>query len=180
MRVHKGNSQLLVLILAVGFFIGIIYENLISKNGAITVELFRKSNLERYLQTKIIAEEYLWYVVKSRVLMLGILCILSCVKWKKILVVLCVGMLGVISGILAVSAVLQLGMKGILLCMAGILPQGIFYGMVYGMLLIYWFRHPERQWNRAKTVFVVLMFLVGMLLEAYVNPVIVKGIIRML
>lgn len=180
MRMNKNKSQLLITFLAVGFFVGIIYENVIGNSSVITAELFLKNNLERYLQTNIILEKYLWYVVKTRVLLLAAICIFSCHKWKKLYVILCLGLIGFLGGIVAVSAVMQLGGKGILLCLAGMLPQGIFYGMVYSMLFIYWFRYPERTWNRTKMLFVIIMFLIGIVTEVYVNPIIVKGVIKIL
>ena len=39
------------------------------------------------------------------------------------------------------------------------------------MLFLYWFRYPEIRWNRAKLLFVGIMFLSGIVLEAYVNPI---------
>ena len=169
-----------MLSLAVGFFIGILYENMVSKTGAYSMELFRKSYLEEYLQIEVVAKEYLWYVVKSRLIILAIFCIFGFSKWKKFFAIFNVGIIGICFGMLASSAVLQIGVKGIFLCFAGLFPQGIFYGLVYGMLFTYWYRYPQRSWNHAKTIFVVLMFLVGILMETYVNPVIVKGIIRMI
>lgn len=180
MRVNKNKNQLLMLSLAVGFFIGILYENMVSKTGNYRMDLFRKSYLEEYLQIEVIAKEYLWYVVKTRFITLAIFFILSCVKWKKIFAIFSVGIIGICFGMLTSSAVLQIGAKGILLCFAGLFPHGIFYGLVYGMLFTYWYGYPQRHWNHTKTVFVVFMFLVGILMETYVNPIIVKGIIRMI
>ena len=180
MRVNKNKNQLLMLSLAVGFFIGILYENMVSKTGVDSMDLFRKSYLDEYLQMKVIAKEYLWYVVKARLIILAFFCILGCVKWKKVFAIFSVGIIGICFGMLASSAVLQIGVKGIFLCFAGLFPQGIFYGLVYGMLFAYWYGYPQRSWNHTKTVFVVFMFLVGILMETYVNPIIVKGIIRMI
>lgn len=180
MRAYKNKNQLLMIFLVVGFLLGIIYENVILKNSAVTTELFLRSNLQRYLQTEVITEKYLWYVIKERVLLLGVICILSCMKWKKMFVSLCLGLIGFLAGMFSVLAVLQLGIKGILFCVAGMFPQAIFYGLVYGILFTYWFCFPESQWNRAKMVFVIIMFLAGVIVEAYINPVIVKAIIRIL
>lgn len=177
---HKNKNQLLIVFLVVGFLIGVIYENVISKNQVVTTEIFLKSNLQRFLQTDVIAEKYFWYVIKDRVIFLILLCILSCVRWKKIYVTLCLSLIGYFTGIFCVSAVLQLGIKGILLCIAGMFPQMIFYGFVYGMLFVHWFCFPEKQWNRTKMLFVIIMFAVGIILEIYVNPVIVKFIIGIL
>ena len=58
----RNKSQLLLIFLAVGFLVGILYRNIISGREIITTELFLKSNLQRYLHTNIIAEKYLFYV----------------------------------------------------------------------------------------------------------------------
>lgn len=180
MRGYKNKNQLLIVFLVVGFLIGVIYENVITKNQVVTTEIFLKSNLQRYLQTDVIAEKYFWYVIKQRVVFLLIICILSCVKWKKIFVTICLILTGFFTGTFCVAAVLQLGMKGILLCVAGMFPQMLFYGFLYGMLFVHWFRFPERQWNRTKMLFVIILFVIGILLEVYVNPIIVKFIIGIL
>ena len=180
MRTGKNKNQLLIIILAVGFLIGIIYQNVLSSRNMLTVELFHRDKLQQYLQTQVVAEKYLWYVVKSRVMILAIVCLLSCIRWKKMLVVSFLLIIGFFGGILTVSATLQLGMKGILLCLAGIFPQGIFYGTMYWILITYWFYYPERQWNRVKILFLTVLFVVGIIVEVYVNPLLVKGIIRTL
>lgn len=180
MRLNKNKGQLLILFLAVGFLIGIIYENLVSRESALLSEVFLRSNLERYLQTNIIGEKYLWYVAKARLILLATVCIFSCFWWKKLFVILCLTVCGFFVGVMFVAAVMQLGIKGILLCMAGVLPQGIFYVMAYSMLFLYWFRYPESRWNRAKLLFVIIMFLAGIMLETYVNPALVKLVIKIL
>lgn len=180
MRLHKNKGQLLIIFLAVGFFVGIIYENIISRGNALFSELFLRSNLERYLQTNVLGEKYLWYVVKARIVILGVVSILGCFRWKKLIVIMWLFVCGFFAGIISVVAVMQHGIKGILLCLAGILPQGIFYVMAYSMLFLYWFRYPESRWNRAKLLFVVVMFLTGIAIEVYVNPTLVKLVIRIL
>ena len=180
MRLIKNKGQLLILFLAVGFLIGIIYENVVAKSSVVLSEVFLRSNLERYLQTDIISEKYLWYVVKARALLLATVCVFGCFRWKKLLVIACLTISGFFVGMLSVAAVMQLGIKGILLCVVGILPQGIFYVLAYSMLFSYWFRYPESRWNRAKLMFVIIMLLVGIMLETYVNPILIKLIIKIL
>lgn len=180
MRVYKNRGQLLLIFIVLGFLFGIIYQNVISGKQIVTTDLFLKSNLQRYLHTDVVAEKYLWYVLKERVLLLGLILILGCLKWKKFVVAVCLGLAGFVMGVLTVSAVLQLGMKGILFCITGLLPQGIFYGIVCSVLFIYWYWYPARQWNKVKTIFVVLMFAVGVLVETYVNPLLMKWVIKMI
>lgn len=180
MRMNKSKGQLLILFLAVGFFVGIIYENVIAKRSVVFSDLFLRSNLELYLQTNIISEKYLWYVAKARIILLAAICIFSYFRWKKLFVILCLTVCGFFAGVMSVAAVMQLGIKGILLCITGVLPQGIFYVMAYSMLFVYWFRYPESRWNRAKLLFVIIMFLAGIALETYVNPALMKLVIKFL
>ena len=93
-----------------------------------------------------------------------------------------VGMLwtGFLLGVLTVSAVIQLGIKGILLCTVGLFPHMICYGLAYGVLLLFLYRYPHRQWNGAKTIFVGFLMFLGIVLEAYLNPILLKMIIRMI
>ena len=176
----KNKNQLLIILLVVGFLIGVIYENIVSKNQIVTTEIFSKSNLQRYLQTDVIAEKYFFYVIKDRMSFLLVICALSCVKWKKIFVSLCLIIIGYFAGTFCVASVLHLGIKGILLCIAGVFPQILFYGFLYSMLFIHWFHFPSRQWNRTKMLFILIMFVIGLILEIYVNPLVVKYVIGIL
>lgn len=177
---QKKKNQLLIILLVVGFLFGIIYENIISRRQIVTTEIFLASNLQRYLHTDVIAEKYFLYVIKSRIIPLILICVLSCVQWKKLLVTLYLVIIGFFTGSFCVSSVLQLGIKGIFLCLAGLFPQALFYGFMYGILFTHWFYYPERQWNRTKTVFTIVLFVFGILLEIYVNPIIVKFVIGIL
>ena len=180
MRLHKNQNQLLLVFLAVGFLIGIVYKNVISADDLVSTDFFSKANLEKYRQAEIITEKYLWYVVKRRVVSLGIICFLSCLRWKKALVVSCMLACGFMAGMLTVASVLQLGIMGIVLCAVGMLPQVIFYAFGYGILFLYWWNVPTRQWNYVKLVFVIIMFLAGMATEVYVNPTLVKMFLGLL
>lgn len=180
MRTYKRKNQLLFLCLAVGFFVGIIYQNLLYTRGAVALELFEKERLQQYLQIDVMTEKYLWYVLKERILLFGLVCLCGSMRWRKALATVLLFVMGFLLGMLGVIATLQLGGKGILFCLTALLPHGIFYGMAISMLLLYWFHAPHREWNRVKTIFVIFMFLVGILVETYVNPFLLKFMVRMI
>ena len=54
---------------------------------------------------------------------------------------------GFAAGILSVAAVLRMGLCGMLLCIAGIFPQYIFYVPAYLLLIRYYYRYPQSEWN---------------------------------
>ena len=78
------------------------------------------------------------------------------------------------------SAVLQTGIRGIFLCLAALFPHFLFYGAAWVILLWYFFQYPKVEWNRMKTLGFFLLTAVGVLLECYVNPVLLKWMIKSL
>ena len=78
------------------------------------------------------------------------------------------------------SSVLKMGVKGIILCLIALTPHFIFYIAGYMILLWYFFSYPESRWNLSKTVSFLLFIAVGILLECYVNPVIMQMFLKTL
>ena len=108
------------------------------------------------------------------------LCILGTFRWRKIVVATGLLWTGFLTGILTVSAVMQLGIKGILFCIVALFPHMVFYGLAYGIVLLYLYHYPRKQWNVSKTVFVILMLFLGVVLETYVNPFLMKWVLKMI
>lgn len=177
-RTSTKKTPFVAIILMAGFIGGIIYANIVSRKYTMTAGIFDEVILKQYLETEIIAEDYLWYVIRMRLLPFLTICILGCSKWKKILVGAIICWTGFAGGMLAVLAVLNLGLKGLLLCIFGILPQAFCYVPAYIVLFIYLFRFPSGRWTVTKTVFLTFSFIAGILLETYVNPVFLRIVIK--
>ncbi len=174
MKLYKNKNQLLIVCLVVGFFVGILFENIVARTSGVTVNYFESYFMEQYKSVKIISEEYLWYVIRARIFPLLLLCLLGCMNWKKTLVCLSLIWTGFLSGIMIVSAVIQTGIKGILLCGGAIFPQVIFYGVSYSILLVHLYQYPKGRWNTTKAIFMVIAMFAGIMLETYVNPYIIQ------
>ena len=71
-------------------------------------------------------------------------------------------------------AVFSMGIRGIILCIVGIMPQFLFYIPAYLVVLWYSYTHPRGQWNIQKSIFTGLMVLLGLIMEVYVNPLLMK------
>ena len=67
-----------------------------------------------------------------------------------------------------------MGVKGIVLCMIGMMPHMIFYGLVFWILMAYWMNDKAGRWGGSKTVGVLLFMILGIICEVYVNPFIIK------
>ena len=163
-----------------GFLLGIIYVNFIAKKYIAEPGIFSDYFLEQFQNIRIDAGEYIWYLLRLRLLPFLVLLGLSFTRAGKISAVLFLVWTGLSGGILISTAVLSMGIKGSLLCIAGILPQFIFYIPAYLVLLWYCCNYPQNRWNRQKTVFVFLMLAVGMILEIYVNPPLVRAFLHVM
>lgn len=108
---------------------------------------------------------------------------------------------GFSAGAFLAAAMIQYGFKGILLVAAGVMPQYLFYApALYALLLwceatcrfIYYKKqfHGEKFLRDSKTpillgrvlplVVLFIVFLVGCFMESFVNPGILKGILKVL
>ncbi len=174
MTSKRYKNQLLIIALAVGFFVGILYENILLRMQGIHIEEIRWSNVNQ------ITETYLWQIVKLRSLPILGLWFMGKLRWKKQIVLLGIGWTGLLLGVLTVLAVAGAGVKGLILCLMGLLPHMIFYALCYGMIVVYLFYYPSKQWNAAKFCFVLVTLLIGILTEAYLSPILLRWTLRFL
>lgn len=134
---------------------------------------------ERLKERKIPSKAYFCYLLEQRgsgylfLLMAGLTAAARAVA-------LCgaVGM-GFLAGTLGSMAILQYGVRGLLVFLAAGLPQGIFYIPSMVVLLTEIYRQDGKMWKKTKEavreyflVFLICLLglLVGVLLEAFCNP----------
>ena len=179
MKIFHTRKQLLAFFMP-GFLIGIIYVNFFAVKYMGDPGIFSTYFLEQYQSVDIVAGEYLWYLIRVRVIPFLVLSGLALTKARKAAAVLFLVWTGISGGILISLAVIDMGIKGSILCITGMLPQFIFYIPAYLVLLWYAYIYPGSQWNRQKTIFISFMMAVGLILEIYVNPLLVRAFISTL
>ena len=176
---RKGISPGTCLILFfAGLLAGILFVQTLDESSF--AGIFSEYFLNQYSADEIQMGEYLWYVARIRLAPLLLLGALGCTKLRKGVVAAFILWTGFSSGLLFTSAVIKMGVKGIILCLIAFVPQFLFYAAGYLALLWYLYTYPQIRWNLAKTVIFLLLLLVGILLECYVNPVIMQMFIRTL
>lgn len=163
-----------------GFLSGVLYANFCTKDIMCWDSLFQESTLQRFVRKEFVLEGYMRYVLLARGREVLMLALVLCVKWRMIILAWIVGMLGFGCGMVMVAAITQLGGRGILICFAAVFPQGIFYILAYSVLFVWLFQSNEKKWNRVKSIFVIVMFGIGIITEIYINPLILKGAIQLL
>lgn len=177
---RKRENKWLGLLFLTGLIVGGIGGNLLYKSNHTVFSLFERSQLQTYISVEIIPEKLMWFVIKERLLLVVGVGVLGFAKKKKLVIYGIIGFLGTISGIMIVSAIISFGMKGLLLYIAGMVPHGICYAFAFLIVLLYWNGYPYQKWNPTKSLFVSMLILVGIILEIYVNPVLLKWVISIL
>ena len=177
MEFYRKKYQLPRLYL-IGFGMGILYANFIAKNYVTMTGIFHEYFLNQYTQVKIINEDYLWYLLRWRVMPLALAVCVANLGFRRLTAAGILLWTGFAAGILSVAAVLRMGLCGMLLCIAGIFPQYIFYVPAYLLLIRYYYRYPQSEWNGTKTGFTVMMIVAGILSEVYLNPGIVRWFVK--
>lgn len=176
----RERKKYVALLCTIGFLAGIIYSNVAQNHLVSEMGIFSDYFLSQYLQTDILATDYLWYIMKVRTIPMGILVILGCTRIRKIIAAFFLAWTGFACGMIMTAAVLKLGLKGLLLCAAALVPHIFFYAISYLIVVIHFFRFPKSEWNASKTLSVILFMLAGILLESYVNPTVMEWFVGIL
>lgn len=179
MNIFHSRKQFIAFFMP-GFLLGIVYVNFIARKYMAEPGIFSDFFLNQFQTVSIEVKEYIWYLLRLRAVPFLVLAGLSFTKAGKISAVLFLVWTGVSAGILISAAVLNMGIKGSLLCLVGLFPQFLLYIPAYVVLLWHCYTSPQSQWNHQKTIFVSLAMSVGIILEMYVNPIIIKAFLSVL
>ena len=125
-------------------------------------------------------QQYIWYLIQVRGIFFLMLFLAMGIRIRKIVAAFFLLWTGMSGGILLSEAVAELGMKGSILCVAGLFPQFLFYVPAVLVLLRFCWNYPQNQWNRQKTFFVCSLFLVGIFSESCLNPWLIQQIVNIL
>ena len=179
MKIFRSRKQFLIFFMP-GFLLGIVYVNFIARKYMAEPGIFSEYFLNQFQSVSIDVKEYIWYLLRLRAVPILALAGLSFTKAGKAAAVLFLIWTGISAGTLISAAVLNMGIKGSILCLVGLFPQFLLYIPAYVVLLWYCYTVPQTHWNLQKTIFVSLAMSVGIILEMYVNPIIVKAFLSVL
>lgn len=173
MDVLRLRKQMLAFF-AAGFVFGVVCANAAARIYHMESGVFGGRVLFGFQASGIEYGRYCAYILRLRAVPVLVLYAASRTKMRKAAAVLFLIWTGISAGILVSSAALGLGISGSVLCVAGIFPQFLFYIPAFFVLLQYCFAWPAVQWSRQKMIFTVLMTGAGIVLEVYVNPLVMQ------
>ena len=163
------------------FFAGIIAGVLIAQTKATTADtgLFSEYFLNQYASLSVNIEKLFLYIGGYRI---SQYLAVVCAGFLPLAPAILTGLLfltGMLWGTMAGISVIQLGGKGLMICVAGLLPQIFFYVPAFGWVILWTSCGGS---NRKKYVFLAalgLFFLFfGVACEAVLNPGLVRQILR--
>ena len=103
MEFYRKKYQLPMLYL-IGFGTGILYANFIAKNYVTMTGIFHEYFLNQYTQVKIINEDYLWYLLRWRVMPLALAVCVANLGFRRLTAAGILLWTGFAAGILSVAA----------------------------------------------------------------------------
>lgn len=174
------------------FFIGILIANLFGKEKLAQFGIFNTYYLQQFEYVQIDETDLFLYIMRERLPVLGFLVLFGMTEFWYPMHLFFVAWNGGAIGFLFVSALSNLGVKGILLVALSLIPQYIFYVLMYLLL----FEIQGMQHGEAGSVFsggkikhrgkylvgfgiVLLLAVFGILTETYINPFLMKNIIKL-
>lgn len=183
----KGSVLFFVVFLG-----GVICANLLGIAEGKELGAIHTYFINRYMYTDIQGRELFLYLFYERIPDFFLLLVLSVGIYKTLVIDGYLCYLGFSVGFLAVIFIMNYGVKAILLMLGFFLPQWLFYAPVIAIwkyaLRCYKglensYRIGERKQNRHMKymIFFLLagvLFLLGIFVESYINPVFLRGIIR--
>ena len=164
-----------MLILLLGIVLGTAYANLSLRMGWGKWDLFDSSFLTAYADITVNSMILWQYVLRTRIKDFILLSVLGMTRFCRPVLIAYLVYLGICAGALVSSAVMHFGVIGVMVYLASVLPQYLFYGIALWFLYRILYKRNARLSNIGIVLSVALIvLLVGTYTEAYINPAVLK------
>ena len=181
-----SNKSKFFFSLAGGLFAGILYGCFFSAGYMEQIGFLSDAFLLDYLKKDVDGNHLFGYLLKGRSVSLFFVWILGSSFLGRILIYLVLLWSGFSVGIYATAGLMKRGISGLGFCIAAVFPQMLFYIPAFAMVLIQAFvlsekkeMGKERILKYGVILFVsFLLLFLGVLMESYVNPAILKKILK--
>lgn len=182
-------KNLMVLLVFLGLVIGILVANIFFQSYLEQMESLVLVYIKQYEYMQINSEELFIYLLKVRLLTVVILGILGNTRWGIIGMTFYCAWLGFSAGMFIAMVTIQSGSSGMILTLVSLLPQYLLYIPAIFLLFFGILRRgrvlaEDNDNSQEKTryigivVAVITLFLLGIWLETYVNPIFTKKLLK--
>lgn len=193
--------KFLCLVLLLCFVAGIITANLMDKEQLGGFMVFHTYFIEKFKYNNIQSAELFFYILKERIPIIVLLLIFAMTNWGTVAGFIFLSWQGYAAGFLMAASVASYGIKGILLIGTAVFPQYLIYIPLYVsyMYLVVFFQKRLENTERRRrggvegirlgqkkellmfwaiAVLIIGIYVTGIFLESYVNPYLLKKILK--
>ena len=162
------------------FLFGIVLANLLGADSFQKNSSLTRYYLKQFQYAEIRTQELLWHVACSRLALFAVVLALGLFSKTILFHALFVAWSGFSYGYFCVLAISAFGAKGLILCVLALFPQFIVYIPVYlGLVQLSERRREHTGWKKFAAVICLLIGMVaGILLESYINPLILQKVLK--
>lgn len=193
----KKEEKIFAVLFFAGFCLGVLYGALSGEAGEIGATVINEYYFSRYAGAEISEPALFWYVFRERLSVVFFLWMLGMTVVGGAATLFCTGWFGFSVGMILASAVKHLGIRGILFCVGAVLPHYFLYiplmflflrrvhamsvgrELSLGMKSGIWKSKKQVLLNyAAMLLFTIFGIFLSCLLESYLNPQIVRLIVK--
>lgn len=165
------------------FFVGIMWANLLGENSKNRFFMLNEYYIQQLKYMEIENTNLLLFILEKRIPVFILLILLSFTAAGILTQMVLVSYFGVSFGFLCVMAITNFGWKGLIYTAGFLFPHYIFY-LIWYLLFLKVLKnrkdgvHTGKKESLGQTGILILIVVVGILLESYVNPMILQKILK--
>ena len=173
-----------VIILIIIFICGVLSADVFIKQILDSKVLVGMDFYEQYSNAKPLFRDVFWSILYERIKLFILLLLLCFTPIKERIAVILVPLFSFVWGFFLMSSIIQLGVAGLVVGLASVIPHGILYASVIGFILSrrsvkhYHMKNRVAQ-NIGMVFLMVLLFLTGCIIESLVGTHFIPWVIRL-
>ncbi len=174
------------LMLAIIFICGIISADVcidIVKDSSVLIDL---EIYKGYANAKLLFHDVFWNILYERIKLVVFIILLCFTPLRNYLAILIVSVFSFIWGFFIMSCIRELGLAGVVVGIASVIPHGLFYGALIMMMLgggeVHSYTYQNRggiALNIANAIIMILLVVTGCVMESLVSTHFIPWVIRL-
>jgi len=173
-----------LIVLIILFICGILSADVCLKQIEESAVLVGLDCYKQYANARFTFGDVFWNILYERIRLFSVLLLLCFTPLKKKLGVILLTVFSFVWGFFLMSCIIELGVAGLVVGLACVLPHGILYGVVIGVVLN---RNQTRTYHTKNRIAIhvvlyillVVLFLTACILESFVGTHFIPWVIRL-
>lgn len=188
MKIDSIKKKRILIIFMCAFITGIAVQNLFFSDNLNEAGIFSDYFIQKFKYMPIDNKRLFCYILGQRIPFILIIAVLGATLLGSPAMYLYTVWIGISMGIVLSGAAVKFGFLGILLCAVSSFPHYILYILSFVILFSKISRLSEECSYAGKQIYieyvlgmitVFILFFAGMMLESYVNPIILKKMLKL-